>query len=258
MLMTTKARITLCIIIMNLMAISMLHAQVKSYLVEYDGYQYAGGNEYKTIDTRTTVLIQGSFSYSFDSSLPVTRPFADSGNIYAKMTKARQVYKNRESKTLVFVGRNHLNETRNYPISDSLFDMNWYFTSQRKTIGELPCQKAIALWRGRAYSAWFTEEIAIAEGPWKFGGLPGLIVELYDEERDLYWKLNSFREFKSPAIEIPQAVKTYDEVVRGFKLEANRRIEAAVASMREINPGCKTCNDNINIKFPTTENWADH
>ena len=34
--------------------------------------------------------------------------------------------------------------------------------------------------RGRTYKAWYTMEIEIEEGPWKFHGLPGLIVEIAD------------------------------------------------------------------------------
>ena len=42
------------------------------------------------------------------------------------------------------------------------------------------CQKAICRWRGRDYIAWFAPDIPISRGPWKFGGLPGLIMKIHD------------------------------------------------------------------------------
>jgi len=44
------------------------------------------------------------------------------------------------------------------------------------------CQKASANFAGRDYEAWFTTEIPVSDGPYKFGGLPGLIVQLHDSE----------------------------------------------------------------------------
>lgn len=40
------------------------------------------------------------------------------------------------------------------------------------------CQKASAKFRGRTYEATFSTEIASFGGPWKFDGLPGLILEV--------------------------------------------------------------------------------
>lgn len=42
------------------------------------------------------------------------------------------------------------------------------------------CQKAILKYKGRDWEAWFTQDIPIQEGPYVFGGLPGLIVEMKD------------------------------------------------------------------------------
>lgn len=54
------------------------------------------------------------------------------------------------------------------------------------------CQKAITQYGGRNYVAWYTTAIPIADGPYKFKGLPGLILEIYDTKKDYIFSLNAF------------------------------------------------------------------
>lgn len=43
------------------------------------------------------------------------------------------------------------------------------------------CNSARAKFRGRTYKIWFTKEISTSAGPWKFNGLPGLILKVEDD-----------------------------------------------------------------------------
>lgn len=58
---------------------------------------------------------------------------------------------------------------------------DWKILPETKIIGNHLCKKAITRYNGRNYTAWFTTEIPISEGPYTFKGLPGLILEVYDE-----------------------------------------------------------------------------
>lgn len=60
--------------------------------------------------------------------------------------------------------------------------MNWEIEEDTATIAGYRCQKANCTFRGREYTAWFSMDIPISNGPWKFGGLPGLILKVYDKD----------------------------------------------------------------------------
>ncbi|MCH7524146.1 MAG: GLPGLI family protein [Bacteroidetes bacterium] len=68
---------------------------------------------------------------------------------------------------------------------DSLNIFNWRIIDKFKEINGYKCQKATTTFRGRNYIAYFTESIPISSGPWKFGGLPGLILEIIDDENKI-------------------------------------------------------------------------
>lgn len=59
--------------------------------------------------------------------------------------------------------------------------IKWAIQDSLKTFSTLTAQKAVGYFRGRTYHVWFTKEIPVPYGPWKLGGLPGLILEAEDE-----------------------------------------------------------------------------
>lgn len=99
--------------------------------------------------------------------------------------------------------RDNCQYTEGYPLQQ------WALKDVQQTICGYHCQKATCHWRGRDYVAWFTPEIPIRRGPWKFGGLPGLIMKVSDtkgeytfecvqvERRERPIKQYDFRSFKA-------------------------------------------------------------
>lgn len=65
-----------------------------------------------------------------------------------------------------------------YVEHDRLF--TWKIGPEKASISGYSCQRATTNFAGRAYEAWFTREVPISEGPYKFYGLPGLIVKIND------------------------------------------------------------------------------
>ena len=63
-----------------------------------------------------------------------------------------------------------------YLYVDSTAQFRWTLTADTATVCGYPCRKATARFRGRQWEAWYTEELPVDAGPWKFSGLPGLIL----------------------------------------------------------------------------------
>lgn len=70
----------------------------------------------------------------------------------------------------------------NYIYEQNLSMKEWELKDEYRELLGFRCQKAVTRYAGRVYIAWFTEEIPISDGPYVFNGLPGLIVEISDEE----------------------------------------------------------------------------
>lgn len=58
--------------------------------------------------------------------------------------------------------------------------LDWKIFPETQQIGEYKGQKATVDFGGRSWIAWFSSEIPFQDGPYKFHGLPGLIVKIED------------------------------------------------------------------------------
>ncbi len=87
-------------------------------------------------------------------------------------------------------------------------DIVWKIEGETKIIATYLCKKAIGRYKNRNYIAWFSEQVAIPDGPYVFKGLPGLIMEVYDKNSYMNFSMVSFKKVIKPIVLINNSIKT--------------------------------------------------
>jgi len=111
-----------------------------------------------------------------------------------------------------------------FTVKDSLDIFNWNILSDKQEILGFSCQMATMDFRGRKYEAWFTTELPIG-GPWKYDGLPGLIMEIKSMDDFIVYKAIGVKnaKIKYDSLENPLKLKdalTWDEFKALYKKKA--------------------------------------
>ena len=139
--------------------------------------------------------------------------------------------------------------------------ITWKILPEKLKIGDFQTQKAETEMFGRKWTAWFTTEIPIQDGPYKFHGLPGLIVKIEDETKSHSYILNGIKNLKSEEIknidpnknfvfDFGNAVKISQSEYKKQYLESRNdpnksmRINLANSDMAQINIDGKMTNVN--------------
>lgn len=78
-----------------------------------------------------------------------------------------------------------------YYVFETFDKMAWTLKDKKKSVGNYTAQLAESDYGGRHWYAWFVKEIPLFEGPYKFNGLPGMIIEVYDIQHNFNFTLVS-------------------------------------------------------------------
>lgn len=81
--------------------------------------------------------------------------------------------------------------TKLYEYVDEIPHFEWKIESGLHYLMGYKCRRATAQFRGRKWIAWYTEELPLPYGPFLFGGLPGLILEVFDENNEHHFRVNA-------------------------------------------------------------------
>ena len=79
--------------------------------------------------------------------------------------------------------------------------MQWSLTGEAEQVGDYQCQKAVTSFGGREWTAWFCPDIPVDGGPYKFCGLPGLILKVQDSEKHFSWTMTGIEKGSWPIYE---------------------------------------------------------
>ncbi|UFH31677.1 GLPGLI family protein [Chryseobacterium sp. C-71] len=79
--------------------------------------------------------------------------------------------------------------------SDYNFDTKWVLSREKKEILGYQCNSAQISVGGRRWLAWYSSDLPFQDGPYIFYGLPGLIMEIYSEDGDYRFQIQSLEKF---------------------------------------------------------------
>lgn len=131
-------------------------------------------------------------------------------------------------------------------VGEKIPEINWKLEKETKEILGYNCKKATTFYRGRNYIAYYTTDIPVFDGPFKFSGLPGLILSVYEENNKvsfeaIYIERKKALEFpKNPIYEEKllswnEYKKVYKKAFTGFGKFVNSKISSDVDSEVQVN-----------------------
>lgn len=115
---------------------------------------------------------------------------------------------------------------KSFQIETPIPKIQWEIKSEKRTIGNISCQKATGTYAGRTYTAWFAPSLPYNDGPWKLSGLPGLILEAKDEKNEVMF---IFKELSKTSKKQKEKVVSYNKSKyhQSISLKSYNKLKAA-------------------------------
>jgi|GEM_PF-371148 len=112
----------------------------------------------------------------------------------------------------------------------------WKLENDYKEINNMKCQKATTQYKGRSWEAWFTS-YPINDGPYKFNGLPGLVVKLNDTKKEHNFDLIAVKKINTMFSLLPKNNKKmkqeeYDGIVKNYVVNIANDAESFIANVK--------------------------
>ncbi|AZA59491.1 GLPGLI family protein [Chryseobacterium shandongense] len=234
-------------------------SQNQAIVVNYDFFESYNNS----INLNSTLKNNGSSSlFEIDDKQQESSnktSYDNNGNtvltVHIKKEENRKVYKDflkNEVNTLV----NGFNPNNFSEISEKMPVFNWKIENETQEILGYQCKKATMNFRGRNYIAWFTTKIPVSDGPWKFGGLPGLILKIEDDNSKIKIEANkivlntenidtSFKANKK------YSLITWEEYTKKIDKDFNNQIKAYKSKASEFGAEIE-----LDLKFENMEYFS--
>lgn len=201
----------------------------------------------------TTVIMSGNKSVSYKMPYEMKKPgmyLVSNSNgkqkyeFYSESDyEKKYVFKNFLTDSSFFQSEVNFIMKKSEAYIDSLHPFVWAISNEVKKMGNRICRKATMQFRGRNYTAWFDEKIKLINGPWKYGGLPGLIMEIYDDTFTVYWTISKLEYVENLYLpEFPSGVTaTFAEYKKIYKEKFEKIKKSFESSDALSDPNCVSC-----------------
>lgn len=131
-----------------------------------------------------------------------------------------------------------------YLVEDSIPKINWEIKKDTANFSGIKCQKATAWFGGRNWIAWFASALPFQAGPWKLNGLPGLIIEAYDDKKDIQFLFAGFEATNISEKDRPQQQLTKGLDIFALANEIKEPNKAIKTTKEELKKLVKASNEN--------------
>lgn len=182
-----RTQLLILILLFNL-SFSQTHRFIYEYTYKEDSTSTDFQKENMTLDINPKDVKFYSYAYAEKDSINKVRNSRSASwdNNFPALKRERNSFKNLN---FILIDGFFVYETYDKII--------WKLSNETKKSGDYKLQKATTRFGGRNWIAWFSKEINLDEGPYKFRGLPGLIFEVADENQNFSFKLQKSWKLKS-------------------------------------------------------------
>lgn len=183
-----------------------------------------------------------NFKYDSISKSNVDKGISDSNLKLKKSKNSSIIIKDYPDFSIFMISR--IGQIK-YNIKDNR-TLNWKILPENDTLGNFKIQKAETEFAGRKWTAWFTTEIPIQEGPHKFRGLAGLILKIYDSTNSHIFTLAGIQKLKTINSKDDNFVfdfgtnqnvtqEKYKQILKEFRDDPNKSIRQTLSEVDEVN-----------------------
>jgi len=160
------------------------------------------------------------------------------GNVVALIldVKPNKFYKTKDSQ-IIYYEEHIVKEETAYPVYDSIPKLNWEFVEGTEYISGYICNKAKVRFRGTNLTAYYTTEIPVPFGPWKFDGLPGVILKISDDQNSdkIYWEASKIIYPYNKKVDFDFDKNDYTMSLKEFKFKSFRVYQERIPDNTPMN-----------------------
>ena len=166
---------------LNSMRKDLMYLQIGSHMSKFDC---------------VTHFITDSVNYSYqgknaDIATVALMGIKSTSGMIVGMMSLYDIFKNYPRKGLMIFTA--FDDHKFYKVEQPM-QMDWKLDAQKDTmILGYSCQKAYTSYAGRDYVAWYSLQVPVNDGPYKFNGLPGLILKVSDTKNQHCFTLTSIK-----------------------------------------------------------------
>lgn len=130
--------------------------------------------------SHSRVVFNDSMSFSYGLGTGTKDPMKKSKNYGSKVIHHSVLsFKNSDT---CYIGVANSTRKKSFFVLDTLKKRDWTFTEDSKLIIGFKCKKAFCIKSGTdSLFAWYTDEIPLPFGLSRYRGLPGLVLEIYEQ-----------------------------------------------------------------------------